>query len=213
MNKQLQETWAVLTADKKKATALGALALLSGGLWIRAAVMSGPSQAAASTHETTTDTTNKHSSSAGASAAAGGVNPETFPAITLEAVGDLNRDLFALSDALLASSAQMEQAGSDRPKSARRNDDKSLRTATTRAQTVEERVRDEAQGLHLRSTMIGANPIAVIEVAGATGRSSPVLRLGDHVAGFVLRVVRAQEVELEKEGVRVTLSRTTDGQQ
>lgn len=211
MNQQLQEAWAVLTADKKKATVLGVLALFAIIFWIRAALVSGPAKATASSNAITTTDRSKSIKNANASAAAlGNADQESWPTITLKRTKKLNRDLFALSDALLASSAQMEQVVSDPSKSDPRKVEKLVRVAPMRVQTVEERVRDEALSLRLRSTMTGANPIAVIETADSKGRAAPVVRVGERIAGFELLAVRAREVDLEKEGVRVTLSHASD---
>jgi len=72
-------------------------------------------------------------------------------------------------------------------------------------------VRQEAAALRLRSTMISSNPIAVIETTAGAGKRASVVRMGDSIEGFVLISVRAREVDLEKNGVRVTLSRSPEG--
>lgn len=207
MNKQLQEAWAIVTADRKKAAVLGALVLVAGGLWLRAALTSGPSKASASGESRMTESGKKRAEKAAK-------KPEDVveraPARTIELAPPppLTRDLFVLSEALLASSAQTDLVDSGDPKSAAGKDDKPLRPAPIAAQTVSERVASEAARLRLRSTMIGANPIAVIETPDASRAGGVMVRPGEAIAGFTLVAVRAHEVELEKEGVRVTIART-----
>ena len=208
MNKQFQEVWTLITSDKKKAMALGSLALVAGGLWLRAAITSGPSKASASDKKRMTADGEKRAKKSGEKNAESDKSETVVRVIAVTSPPPLTRDLFALSDALLASSSQMDSDRSGNPKSAVGKDDKPLQSAAMRAQTLEERVQSEASDFRLRSTMIGASPIAVIETQGAKSRQSgTVVRVGEQIEGFTVIAIRARDVELEKEGVRITLSR------
>lgn len=206
MNAHLQEIWTLITTDKKKATILGALALVAGGLWLRAAMTSGPSTAKANEKRMTADG-ERRAKRASKKSESETEHDAPVRIIELSPPPPLTRDLFALSDALLASSAQTDPAPFSNPKSASGTDDKSLQSAGMRTQSTEDRVRAEAGKLRLRSTMIGANPIAVIEAGASSRAAGRVVRLGDEIEGFIVRAIHAREIELEKEGVRVTLTR------
>ncbi len=204
MNQRFAEVWAIVTADKKKAGVLACLVLVAVGLWVRAALTSGPSRAEASA-----------GSSGFASTRSNGNNkvsdeiPVAPPRPVWFSDPDvLKRDMFALSDPLVALSAQPDLLAADDPKSRVGTDDKSTRTGAPGTISVESRVRQEAESLRLRSTMIGTNPIAVIEPIAGARRNAAVLRVGDTIDGFTLIEIHAHSVEMEKEGVRVTLSRS-----
>ena len=205
MSRQIIEMWAVVTADKKKAGLLIGLVLLAGGMWIRTAFFMGPKNAQASGSRTPSNATPKAQPS---STPDDTDTPEPARIITLTTPPPLKRDLFALSDVLVSLSSQTDRPDVVAPKSARRTDEKHVRSA---AMTVEQRVRQEAAALRLRSTMISSNPIAVIETTAGAGKRASVVRMGDSIEGFVLISVRAREVDLEKNGVRVTLSRSPEG--
>lgn len=207
MNKQLQEVWAVLMADRRKAGALGSLMLVAGGLWIRAALMSGPSKVHASGGATGADGDN-----GGASGLSSAQSPGSAPvlpsrAITFSAPPPLSRDLFALSDAILASSPQTDSAPTASPKFERGKDETRVTEPVVSPKTTEELVRDQVERLRLRSTMISSNSIAVIETMTGSRQEARVLRIGDEINGFTLIAVMALQVELEKDGVRVTITR------
>lgn len=207
MSDQLREFWAIVTADRKKAAVLGGLALVAGGLWIRAAVTSGPSKATASDAPRMTESAKKRAKKL-AKSDEDSSSKTPSQTITIQSPDPLTRDLFVVSDALLASSSQMEPADARAPKSAAGIDDKSLRPAGLGAETPKQRVTREAAELRLRSTMIGANPIAVFQNPNGSRQSASMVRIGGDIAGFKLVAVRAHEAELEKEGIRVTVSRT-----
>lgn len=204
MNERVAEIWAIVTADKKKAGVLACLVLVAVGLWLRAALTSGPSRADAST--------SANASGFASSRDTGKNKPDDAPAAPPKPVRfiqpeALDRDMFALSDPLVALSAQPDRAGADNPKSPMGTDDKSQRAGTSEAVSIETRVRQESESLRLTSTMIGTNPIAVIESTAGARRNAAVLRVGDTIDGFTLVEVHAHSVALEKDGVRVTLSR------
>src|SRR5690606_31572506 len=117
MNAHLQEAWTLITSDKKKATMLGALALVAGGLWLRAAVTSGPSSAKANEKRMTADG-EKRAKKAAKANQSDESEEDVVRIIELSSPPPLTRDLFALSEALLASSAQTDLIDSSGPKSA-----------------------------------------------------------------------------------------------
>ncbi len=204
VNKQLHETMVILAADKKKAAFLGSLLFVAVGLWVRAAMVTGPHEA----------------QGAGNTMSEGAMSPDRADEpsqkesellahrdiVRIPTVQPLTRDLFALSDELLALSAQTDQPQLDDPKSSLGIDDKSNQSGPESAAAKEKRIHLEAAQLSLRSTMTGSNPVAVI--AQDSGKlAGVVVRLGEEIAGFTLVHVRAREVEIEKEGVRVALTR------
>ena len=205
MNKSLLEFWAVITADRKKAAMLGTLVVVAGGLWVRASLMTGPDTAKAGTDAVITTLS---TASPGNAAAAESDEPDLRRTIALTSPPPLTRDLFALSDVFVSLSSQTDPAAGGSPKSASGTDDKPLRPIALGPAAIEQRVREEAAGLRLRSTMIGASPIAVIETPGV-GRHGAVVRVGDEVEGFRVISIGTEDVELEKAGTRVTLTRST----
>ncbi len=207
MKNQLLEAWAILTSDRKKASVLGSLVLVAGGLWLRAAITSGPKSANASSKTRMTESGKKRAEKS-AKAEKDAPRLTRTRVVEMAPPPELQRDLFMLSDALLASSPQTEPNDMGTPKSAGGKVDKSLRPAVIAAQTIEERVASEAARLQLRSTMIGANPTAVIESDDTSRSGATVVRVGNTVAGFTVIAIRAREVELEKEHVRVTIARS-----
>ncbi|RMH24210.1 MAG: hypothetical protein D6693_10195 [Planctomycetota bacterium] len=199
MNQSLLQFWAIVTADRKKAAMLGALVLVAGGLWVRAALTTGPSRAKAGAGGGIVTL------QADGGEDEGPAEPDLRRTVTVTPAPRNTRDLFALSDALVSLSSQMEPDASGAPKSASGSDDNTQRPGA-RARDRERRVRDEASSLRLRSTMIGASPIAVIETPEGN-RHGVVVRPGDVVEGFRVVAIRTHEVELEKDGVSVTIAR------
>ncbi len=206
MNQRFAEVWAIVTADKKKTGVLACLVLVAVGLWLRAALTSGPSRAGASTSATDASgfASNKTAGKNKGPAEADAAPPKTVRFTTPE---PLRRDMFALSDPLVALSAQPDLLVPDDPKSRAGTDDKSARAGGPEPVSIVSRVRQEAESLRLRSTMVGTNPIAVIEPNSGARRNAAVLRVGDMIDGFTLVEVHAHSVVMEKDGVRVTLSR------
>ena len=68
-------------------------------------------------------------------------------------------------------------------------------------------VREEAESLRLKSTLMGPNPMAVIESSISGQRVSRTLRPGDRIDGFLLLTVESRLVVLEKHGERIELER------
>ncbi len=184
--------WVMVTADRRKAIALGALLAVGGILWVRAMIVTGGRSSGAARAQRTSTV----ASEGGASGNKGASETSREQRIVhLPAIAPLERDLFALSDSHFPPSAQTEPSVEQPPKSL---------TGTDDSLGSEQQVREEASRLRLRSTIVGGAPMAVIEIRGA-GRTSEakVLRPGESVEGFILIEVRRDLVVLEKQGVRV----------
>jgi len=202
MKQRIIEFWVMVTADKRKAAVLGVLLLVAVVMWLRMVMVSGgPSAAKASSiaRATAQEFENKSDSSDGA----GGY--ERLPIVNIPPVAPLKRDLFAPGPAFGPQPFQTDQTEGGRPKSATRTDDNSAVSPELRRQELERVVREEASRLQLSSTMVGVNPIAVIQVGGAKGTRA-VLGIGDSVDGFELIEVSSRTVILMKDDVRVELS-------
>lgn len=205
MNKQLHEAMVILAADKKKAVFLGSLLFVAIGLWIRTALLTGPPQAQGAGANITNGSGSADPDRAGAPLNSEGEIGVPRQIVRFPQAQPLTRDLFALSDTLLALSAQTDQARPNDPKSSHGIDDKFNQRRPESAAARTKRIHDEAGQLSLRSTMTGSNPVAVI--AQRADMLGAVVRMGEEIAGFTLVRVRAREVEIEKEGVSVTLTR------
>ncbi len=197
MKRQLLELWIAASSDPRKLGILGALLVVALGLWGRAALMqSGPSEAEAS---------RKGSASSSASSAKGGEHSSEKAGptrvVTLPPIEPLGRDLFAVSEELIPQPSQPEAKASGAPKPSPSNDDKPMDLEQLRIARIMER----ASGLRLRSTIVGGEPIAVIEQVGRRSQGR-VVRLGEQIAGFSLVKVDAGRVVLEQDGVRVELA-------
>lgn len=203
---RLRETWVLLMADRKKAGVLGLLLLVLAVVGVKSFVRLGP--------ETTTAALTGGSPTAETVAAAG-QDAYSRTVASIEAVRNggivrvarpsrVDRDLFALDHAYFPPPAQPESV---RPAA----QDSRITPVESSAPTVDEvraraesRVRSEADGLRLRSVIVGSRPIAVFEIKG--DRQRAVVRVGESIGGFVLAEVFSDSVVLEKESVRVRVS-------
>lgn len=199
MKAKIAEIKMLLAADKKQATILaGLLAFLVISMGRMALNMS-PSKASA-----------KQGSSAKADNQenAPGTNAKAGPAtIELKALPDTTRDIFALNPEQFPEPARSEQSAEVRPKSDPGNDEAQGADPLTEQELNERAVLAEADRLRLRSTILGANPIAVIESPLKGKTRSVVLGVGDEVDGFSVIEIRRLSVLIEKNGVRAELTR------
>ncbi len=203
MKRKLAELKAILTADKKQATILAGLMvflLISAG---RMLLSMGPSGARASTGIKAGKPTDQSE------------NPEIAPAtgkeVLLAPLSETTRDMFALDPEKFPRPAPSEQTADVEPKSEQALAEASGVAVLSERELIETRVHTEAASLRLRSTLLGASPIAVIETAGRSKTRSVVLRTGESFEGFELIEVRLHGVTLEKDGVRVDLLRDLPG--
>lgn len=205
MRRRLIELWATMMLDRKRA---GLLGLLFVGLLFsvgRVMIDAGPSSASA--REGRVD--------------AGGIPgmAGSFSAVTLEDLrksgptidvvrpAPISRNLFAYDRTYFPEPPQAESTVQVTPKSPLGTDDTTVSEDRSEFERVVERVRMESSGLRLRSTMLGARPVAVIEWKDGRNVTSEVVRPGGSVAGFEVVQVRAQSVLLSKDGVMVELQR------
>jgi hypothetical protein len=202
MKQRLIESWVMVTADKRKAGVLGLLLVTALVLWARAAILGGePASASAATSKAGNGSSDQGKSS--------GASPtgefELAPMVLLPRSRALTRDLFTPGPEFGPQPLQPDQTDATGPKSAPGKDDNLPVSPELRRQELERAVRDEASRLHLSSTMVGSNPVAVIQSEGKNGSRS-VLRIGESLDGFELVEVTAREVVLIKNGIRVELS-------
>lgn len=203
MNATLAKYWVHITAEPKKAAVLAVLAVVAVFMIGRTAIrsMSGPAPAAASVRTRAAPAANVKGAEAQTRIVFRALAPIRDPDAP-----PMVRDIFALSAAHFPPTGPDNAPDGRGAKSPAGLDD--ITDDPRSAQRVEERVRTLAQSLRLRSTLMGAAPMVVIEHggSGASGtRRSSVLRIGDAVDGFTLVEVTRHWVEVEMDGVRVRL--------
>jgi len=192
----------LLTSDKKKASVLAILLVVAVGLMGKLMLTSKPTSASAAGGQP---------SSAGSSDLSGEVTAdagsefEILPLVMLPQTGPLTRDLFAPGPEFRRQPLQTDQPEDSGPKSASGSDDKTPVSPELRRLELERAVREEASRLHLSSTMVGSNPIAVIQQDGKDGERT-ILRIGESIDGFELLEVSARNAVLNKNGIRVELN-------
>ncbi len=141
---------------------------------------------------------------------AGGQSPESAlllvqgEPVSVEISGasrDLVRDPFTVHSAYAAQLLAAMPSGGDRRKAEPgllQQLAAALRAQRDRRRAAEQAVHKQSESLRLQSTLIGRDPIAVI--------NGQPFRLGATVEGFELIEVRSREVVVRKEGINVTLS-------
>lgn len=204
MNQRLLQFWIIITADRKKAFALCTLLLSAVSLWARNAFTSGDDARPQGTAVSADGAGGSDHASGG-----GGVGDGTRGRrrVSIPPITPLRRDLFATNEEYFSSSAQTDSADEDNAKSAAGNDDNPKAQREMAQRLLERRVRREAEELRLRSTMMGALPIAVIETKSSGSSAGVVVRVGQTIDGFRLIEVGRDIAVLEKEGVLVELGR------
>lgn len=218
MNRRIREAVVMVKSDPKRASVLGALLLVLVGMSARAYWKLGPAGVIARGTTSSAPGTDGAAPKADSAAAirelartAGVVVPEAMqkdlaPIIALTTPPPLNRDLFRLNAAVFPPPVPVATESRVAPKSQPEKADQSPRIpAPVPEIPLEERITRESQRLKVRSTLVGAHPLAVFEIAGER-RTSMVLP-GQSVAGFVLVKVTATGVVVEKEGVQIELQR------
>lgn len=197
MKARIAEFKMLLAADKKQATILAGLLVflvISAG---RMALNMSPSKASAR---------QSSSSKVDEQVAAVGSGGERT-AIKLKALPDTARDIFALNPEKFPEPVRPEQSAHEQPKSDAGNVEAEVVETLSEQELNERMVRGEAAKLRLRSTILGASPIMVIEAASNKKTRSVVLGVGDEVDGFSVIEIRRFSVLIEKNGVRVELTR------
>lgn len=197
MRATYQKLLILLKADKQKSIVLGALLVLALGFWARAALKS-RSSASASAGQTAKAT--------GGSESAEASEPEPRPLAVIALDGPITRNLFVPRPEDFPPPAQTEPTHAEAEKSSPRRDDNTTTQNTLPRLTLEERVRGQARELTLRSTVVGSEPIAVVESTAGGKTVRRVLKMGGVIDGFTLRSVVNRSVVMEKGGVEVTLT-------
>ncbi|MBL0922562.1 MAG: hypothetical protein IBJ10_10595 [Phycisphaerales bacterium] len=197
MNERLMEIWTLAQQDRKKAATLGALLLVALVMGVRAIVSGsgGPSRAAAAPAA-------RGMAAPTAGKPAGMTMEQTLAALRpqqrVSLVAGPPRDLFRSTWAVIGADADGVEG-----KSGAGGADNADGSGGVR-----ERVEREAASLRLRSTMLGARPLAVIEGSAGGGARRRVARMGEELDGFRVVRIEAHLVELEKEGVRVAIEQS-----
>ncbi len=120
------------------------------------------------------------------------------------------RDLFHFDARIFPPPVQAEPETENSAKSDVRSDDPPTVSAFSSGQRAAE-IRTEAERFRLRSTLLGAQPIAVIAIGGGpSGQRSEMLRIGEAIEGFELIEIQQRSVTVEKDGVRVRLNIASD---
>lgn len=182
-------------AEPKQSITLGVVTVLALGLWARAATQNGSRAMAASGGST--DAVEQDREQARAAAR---------EVVVIDGAHPITRDLFTPRPEDFPPPVQTEPIAAAASKSPTGSDDKTNEANSLPQLTPEARVLAESGALTLRSTVVGADPIAVIEVRRSGTPERAVLRVGDSVIGFrLVRVVNRHAV-VEKDGVEVELT-------
>jgi len=195
MHPAVQKIVIRLRAEKKQAVILAVLTIAALGLWARGAATSNSQAAAASSGAQTTQPAETDAPAS-----------REREIVAAPAAPPLSRDLFLPRAEDFARPPQTEPARAVEAKSARNHDDNMPDPQTLPRVTLEEQVREHASRLTLRSTVVGTDPIAVIETDDSAQTERVVLRVGESAFGFTLRDVRHRTATLEKDGVMVRLT-------
>ncbi len=205
MQEKLLELWLLINADRKKSVVLGASMLVLVVLGGRQLLSASPR-------------------------AANAQQATVLEQLRDQAVGDLDaqllfpdagairvptpdverpRDLFRFSDRYFPPPKTESPVVANAAKLNEGNDESTDAHIDEDAQRVA-RVRSEAERFRLRSTILGATPIATIEIVGERATRSEMLRPGEQISGFTLVDVGSHSVTLRKSGVEITLQRRLD---
>ena len=203
MRARIREAWVLLKADRRKVGALVVLLLVLGGLMVRFAFQGGPNRASASVEATSENLRGEV-----------GLRAITLdelrldgPVIEVVLREPGRRNVFAFDERYFPIPSQSAPSSEVGPKSGPEADESPVEDSRARLERLARLVREEAGALRLKSTLMGPNPMAVIE-SGAKGQgSSRTLRVGDVYEGFTLISIEASRVVVEKHGVRVELNR------
>ena len=199
MKRKVQEFWVLAREEKQKLGVLVVLFAVLGGLGVRTLVSGGPRSASASeggaeAAKSTTDLAIEKLNAERSGTFIRTVRPER-----------LERNLFSLDGRFFPEAAQPLQVDEVEVSAVTVEVQSVDEPAVTRGPTLAELIEEEADRLRLRSTMVGSNAIAVIEIDSGSGGERLVLGVGQLIEGFRVEEIRATIVVLEKQGVRVEL--------
>jgi hypothetical protein len=197
--RKLQELWVLAREEKQKLGVLVVLFSVLGGLGVRTFVSGGPRSAVASNSETKEE----KSSTDLAIEKINSERSRTF--IRTVRPGRLDRNLFSLDVRFFPEAAQPSQVEEVRVSVVTEGVQTVDEPAVPSGPTLAELILEEADHLKLRSTLVGSNAIAVIELGGGGKGERMVLGVGQTIEGFRVEEIRSTIVVLEKQGVRVEL--------
>ena len=198
---RVREMWILVMADRKKAgalVALGAVLLFTMGrqLWDV-----GPRRASGN------DTSENEILDPSRRAITLDELRVEGPMIDVSAPSRVERNVFGFDARSFPDPSQSAPSSGFGEKSEPEAVESPREAERARAEQIARMVREEAGGLRLKSTLMGPNPMAVIEY-GTRGRATAkTLRVGDQVEGFTLVHVEVSRVVIEKHGVEVELER------
>lgn len=201
MNRWAIELKVLWETQRPKMISLGALGLVFLFMFVRNVITPGLSDAEAA---------EPSRSSSGEPAKEGSAHADRGPRETVVCPmpPPFERDVFTFNRDHFPLPTPDKPTGEIEPKSAHLPDeDNPVPVEPTREQ-IEARVRDEASALELRSLIVGARPLAVIEVLRGESKGRHVLEAGEETLGFRIVEVRKGSVVIEKDGVSVELFRT-----
>jgi len=188
MNDWMKIQMAKARQDPKKLVLVGGLSLVMVVMWGRLLINQSPQQASASALSVPIAAAASPASPTRTPDKSAQRSTEDMPIVYVDLPESLVRDVFTLNRTQYPSvpeapsTVQSRQSGPPAP---------------TDEQMWKESARRALMGLELQTTMMGANPRAVI--------SGRVLRPGEQINGFTLRQVQSRQVILEFEGRELQL--------
>ncbi len=199
MNQKIQELIIAAKSDPKKSGVLGALMLALAVLGAKQFLGAEPNKAAAQDAVDAVRNEVLGLSDIGSIVVSG-------PSIEVPATEGRMRDLFRFDQhhfpAPVLDGEDVERSG----KSDVSTDDPKPVDADPAASELE-RIRAEAERFRLTSTLLGSNPIALIDlVTGRNEKRSFMLRIGEDVRGFTLVSVSHRAAVIEYDGHQFTLN-------
>lgn len=200
MGARLQMIRVLVLAERKKAGMLVGLGAVLTVLVARTMFDGSPSRASAGGAE----------SDVGSSQRAGVITMDELrldgPVVAIESPGPVERNVFGF-DARHFPIPRQSAPSSEVEQKSGAEEVESPRADAGGREALERLVREEAGMLRLKSTLMGPNPMAVIESRHSRRVVSRTLRPGDGIEGFRLLSVESRAVVLEKHGVRIELER------
>ncbi len=195
MRNTIQKMVILAKAEPKQSITLGVVTILALGFWARTTVKQGADAHASSGNTTSTAEVRENNTA-----------DEQRERIVIASADTTSRDLFLPRPEDFPPPVQPEPSHDETSKSATGSDDKTSETKALTVVTRRQRVLEEARELTLRSTVVGAEPIAVLESRLSGSPERVVLRAGESAFGFTLLRVTNRKAALEKDGVEVELT-------
>ncbi len=202
MNSIIARARVLVASDPKKTTVFAALLVVLLGLGARRALDAGPSSASANDDDAARSPIDRL------------VDPSALddlgfkgPIIRAPAPGPIERDLFQPNPSVFPNPTQTEESEPVRPKSDPEPAETHSGPSASDRDEIERRIRKEAESIRLKSVMTGPQPVAMLEIVSGGRRTTAMARAGGEVEGFSVVEIQKGSVVLEKQGVRVVLTR------